>query len=85
MHNKIDRVLKKLLEDDLIYSYQISSIDTHMFELIINDDAVTLTYTYMGLSHLTYDELLKIISFDVRNEIENSIINDINDILDSTN
>jgi predicted SAM-dependent methyltransferase len=78
---KVERVLKKLLIEDLIYSYHIKTVDTHIFELIINDDSIQLSYTYMGLSHLTYDELLKIITFDIKKEIEFNIINDVNDIL----
>ena len=81
IQTKVERVLKKLLVEDLIYSYQIKTVDTHIFELIINDDTIKLSYTYMGLSHLTYDELLKIITFDIKKEIEFNILNDVNDIL----
>ena len=81
IQSKVEHVLKKLMTDDLIYSYHIKAVDTHIFELIINDDNIHLTYTYMGLSHLTYEELLKIITYDIKKEIESNIINDVNDIL----
>ncbi len=81
IQSKIERVLKKLIEDNLIYSYFIRNSDIHIFEILINDDTISLTYTYMGLSHLSYDELLKILSYDIKSEIEANILSDINDIL----
>lgn len=83
VQDKVERVLKTLIDENIIYSYYIRAVDTHIFELILNDESIKLTYTYMGLSHLSYEELHKIISYDIKKDIESNIINDVNDILNS--
>ena len=80
---KIDDVFKQLQEDDVVSSYKIESIDTHILEVFLPEENILLRYTYLGLSNLEPDEIYSIIKMDVSLSVEEQMLVSIKKILNN--